>query len=183
MSSHQCNRWDVHGWRDFPIQQQPHYKNEIGCEAVERYISTLPAVVGVEDVCLLIDEISKIQKGEGFFLQGGDCAERFMDCHEEFVFGQLDLLTKLGKIIEATMFSDATIVARIAGQYAKPRSNENEIIDGVALPSYRGDMINQLDATLHARTPDPQRIMLAYKHSVKTMFFMKKYLDLSLIHI
>ncbi len=174
MSYNHQNRWTPSSWRNYPIQQQPSYGDIVSVEATEKYISTLPGVARLDEIENLRSSIEQAQLGEAFIIQGGDCAERFMDCREDVIFGQLALLSQMCGIIEQELQINPILIARIAGQYAKPRSNQVELVDGIGIPSYRGDMINHIDPTVHARTPDPQRLMLAYKHSVKTKYIMEQ---------
>ena len=119
-------------------------------------------------------------------MQGGDCAEEFDQYHGKIIRDKLRILLQMAIVLTYGTLKPIVKVGRIAGQYAKPRSKPTEIIDGQELPSYRGDSVNKLEATLEARTPDPQRLLRAYHQSASTLNLLRAfthggYADLSMV--
>lgn len=165
--------WSKNSWRNFPIKQQPTYPNQEQLKAVEATLSTFPSLVTFDEVENLKSELAQVTKGQAFLLQGGDCAESFAE------FSQTNLKDFFRTIMQMTialmygMDKPVVKVGRIAGQYAKPRSDDFETKDGVQLPSYRGDIINAIDFNETARVPNPQRLIQAYMHSSASLNYLR----------
>ncbi len=161
--------WSPSSWRHRPAAQQPHYQDEEGLQTNLRQLSGLPPLVVPEEVEDLRAHIAEASFGKRFMLQGGDCAEQFADCKPDAISDKLRILLQMSVVITHGGRRSVFQVGRIAGQYAKPRSKETETVDGVELPSYRGDLINSAEATEAARRPDPRRMVEAYFHAAATL--------------
>jgi 3-deoxy-7-phosphoheptulonate synthase len=133
--------------------------------------------VTVWEVDALKQQLAEAQRGERFLLQGGDCSEQFDDCRPDPIAGKLKILLKMSLILIFSRNQRVIRVGRFAGQYAKPRSKNTETIDGVTLPSYRGDLINRTPFTANARTPDPRLLLRAYEHSALTLNYIRGLVD------
>ena len=161
--------WAPGSWRGRPATQQPCYENEKLLEACLRRLCRLPPLVVPEEVEDLRRHIADAISGKRFMLQGGDCAEQFEDCAPDAISDKLRILLQMSVVITHGGRRSVFQVGRIAGQYAKPRSKDTEMVDGVELPSYRGDLINSAEAAEAARRPDPRRMVEAYFHATATL--------------
>ena len=165
--------WKIDSWRNHPIKQQPTYENQAELKQAESHLKELPELVSFNEVEDLKADLAKVSKGEAFLLQGGDCAESFKE------FNQLNIKNYFKTILQMTialmygMQKPVVKVGRIAGQYAKPRSDDFETINGVSLPSYRGDIINGIEFNEQARKCDPQRLIQAYFHCAATLNYVR----------
>lgn len=154
--------WTPGGWRTRPATQIPVYPDAVALAAAEAQLSAAPALVTPESCRALLHRIENVARGNGFLLHGGDCAETLDSAAPTATIATLRSLgTRLG--------GNVTIVARMAGQFAKPRSADIETRGGVTLPVYRGDSINDFAFTPHARAADPARMVRAYEQSAATM--------------
>ena len=129
------------------------------------------------EVDALRTRLARASRGEAFLLQGGDCAERFADCSKEPIEAKLKILLQMSLVLTWGARIPVVRVARIGGQYAKPRSKDTEVIDGVELPSFRGEHVNGIEPTLEAREPDPSRLVDTYFHSSATLNYARALLD------
>lgn len=165
--------WTVESWRNFPIQQQPDYPDPDKLAAVENRLKIMPPLTTPLEARELKGQLANAAQGKAFLLQGGDCAESFAE------FSQTNLTNYFRVILQMTvaLMYGAGVpvvkVGRIAGQFAKPRSAGMETVDGVELPSYRGDMVNGIDFTAEARVPDPERLMQVYHQSTATLNYLR----------
>ncbi|XP_035702501.1 phospho-2-dehydro-3-deoxyheptonate aldolase isoform X2 [Folsomia candida] len=162
--------WSLSSWRKYPAKQQPQWPDQADLEKSLRELREYSSIVVPEDVERLNMQLDEVACGNRFLLHGGDCVETFADATYEIVTKKLDLLVKLKRILEENLNIKCTTIGRIAGQYAKPRSNQ---IDEDGLPVFRGEMINGFQA--ESRTPDPKRLLQAYKYSSETLDHCKKY--------
>lgn len=165
--------WSKDSWRDKPAKQQVEYEDPTALKEVLTSLSSLPPLVSVDEVERLRASIAKAQSGEAFLLQGGDCAERFMDCAAQPIEDKLRVLLQMSLILTWGARLPIIRVGRIAGQYAKPRSKPTQVIDGVEMHSYRGDHVNRIEATKEARTPDPRRMLDSYFRSAATLNYAR----------
>ena len=161
--------WNPHSWQRLPAQQQPTYEDPSGLEAALARLRQLPPLVVPEEVDRLRGLLAEAAAGRRFLLQGGDCAEQFKDCVPEAIAGKLRVLLQMSVALTHGGRRPVVRVGRIAGQFAKPRSRATELIRGRELPSYRGDLVNALEATPEARRPDPARMLEAYFHAAATL--------------
>ena len=153
--------------------QQPRWPDDEQALAVRAILEHLPPVTAVADVNLLRARLSQVARGEAFVLHGGDCAETFADNTKPHIAGLVSALHRMAAVLSASMGIPIVTIARLAGQYAKPRS---AAIDAAGLPVYRGDIVNSSVATLAARTPNPSRMLWAYAHARSTMNLLENLL-------
>ncbi|HEX9009607.1 MAG TPA: 3-deoxy-7-phosphoheptulonate synthase class II [Holophagaceae bacterium] len=161
--------WNPHSWQRFTAEQQPAYPDPTALEGVLARLRRLPPLVVPEEVDRLRGLLAEAAAGRRFLLQGGDCAEQFKDCAPEAIEGKLRVLLQMSVALTHGGRKPVVRVGRIAGQFAKPRSKATEMIRGQELPSYRGDLVNALEATPEARRPDPARMLEAYFHAAATL--------------
>lgn len=169
--------WDPTSWTSKPALQQATYPDHVALQDALSQLSSLPPLVTSWEILALKQQIAEAQAGQRFFLQGGDCAELFAECEPSIVANRLKVLLQMSLILVHGLEMPVIRVGRFAGQYAKPRSEDTETVDGVTLPSYRGDLINAADFTPESRTPDPQRLLQAYSHAAISMNFVRGLVD------
>src|SRR5262250_3548340 len=163
-------RWTRDSWRSKPIAQMPEYPDKAALASVERRLATFPPLVFAGEARSLKKALSRVAAGEGFLLQGGDCAEAFTEASANNVSANnirdfLRVFLQMAVVLTYAAAVPVVKVGRIAGQFAKPRTSPTEKKDGKELPSYRGDIINDIAFTEAARRPDPARLVEAYRHS------------------
>ncbi|HNX95125.1 MAG TPA: 3-deoxy-7-phosphoheptulonate synthase class II [Holophaga sp.] len=171
------NPWTPTSWHPFPAKQQPVYDDSALLESALEELRELPPLVVSDEVDNLRGLLGDAVAGKRFLLQGGDCAEAFHDCTGPIIADKLRVLLQMSLLITHGGRTSVIHLGRIAGQYAKPRSSDTEVVDGVELPSYRGDIINGIEATLEARKPDPIRLLKAYRCSVATLNYLRALVD------
>ncbi len=162
-------------WREFPIQQQPTYPDQDQLQHVEAALCKMPPLVFAQEIRDLKHNLGEVSNGRGFLLQGGDCAESFADFSANRIRDTFKVLLQMAIVLTFAGRRPVTKIARVAGQFAKPRSADYENNDGVSLPSYRGDIINGADFTEAARIPDPQRMLEAYHQSAATLNLLRAF--------
>ena len=160
--------WYPASWRSHPARQMPAYADAASVRAIEARLEAAAPVIHVEDAARLRDLTAELAAGRGFLLQGGDCAESFDDPVAEQVAGIVGLFDAMTDRLRANVDGPLVEVARIAGQFAKPRSANDETHEGLTLQAYRGDIINGISFDALARRPDPQRMIRAHMQSVGT---------------
>ncbi|MFF7855209.1 3-deoxy-7-phosphoheptulonate synthase [Streptomyces sp. NPDC007904] len=163
------------GWRGLPAAQQPAWPDPAALdEAVATLTASLPLVVPRE--CdLLRNRLAAVARGEAFLVQGGDCAESLDTADAGSLLRSAGTLQQLATVFGYMMSLPVVTVARMAGQYAKPRSAATEVRDGVELPVYRGDAVNGQAFTAAARTPDPHRMVRVHQRSAATLNLVRAY--------
>ncbi|GAB4193856.1 MAG: 3-deoxy-7-phosphoheptulonate synthase class II [Wenzhouxiangellaceae bacterium] len=169
--------WTPQSWQSRPARQQAEYPDTGHLQQVLAQLQTLPPLVSSWEVNQLRQELAEAQAGRRFVLQGGDCAESFAECESGIIANRLKVLLQMSLILVHGLEMPVVRVGRFAGQYAKPRSSNEETRDGVTLPSYRGDLINSPEFTPDARIPDPQRLLRAHARSAMTMNFVRALSD------
>src|SRR3954466_9910987 len=167
-------RWTRDSWRKKPVLQIPDYPDAAALAAVERQLAGFPPLVFAGEARNLKKALGRVAIGEGFLLQGGDCAESFSEPSANNVSANnirdfLRVFLQMAVVLTYAASVPVVKVGRIAGQFAKPRSSPMEKKNGIELPSYRGDIINGPEFSVAARTPDPQRLIEAYRHSASTL--------------
>lgn len=167
--------WTPDSWRNYPIQQQPTYKDVELLKNVEEQIHSFPPLVFAEETRELHRQLGEVAQGRGFLLQGGDCAESFSDFNATNIRDTFKVMLQMAVVLTFGGKVPVTKIARVAGQYAKPRSADLETIDGVSLPSYRGDIVNSFEFNEQAREPDPNRLITAYHHSASTLNLLRAF--------
>src|SRR6267378_5952036 len=143
--------WSPDSWRGLPIRQVPGYSDEAALANVEETLRRFPPLVFAGEARRLQDRLAAVAAGKAFLLQGGDCAESFAEFHPNNIRDMFNVLLQMAVVLTFAAGVPVVKVGRIAGQFAKPRSDDFEIIDGVKLPSYRGDNINGGDFTPASR--------------------------------
>lgn len=167
--------WSLTSWRDKPIRQVPEYPDQTKLAAVEKDLRRYPPLVFAGEARRLKSELAKAAEGQAFLLQGGDCAESFAEFHPDNIRDMFRVLLQMAVVLTFGATVPVVKVGRMAGQFAKPRSADTETIDGVTLPSYRGDMINGMEFTAEARIPDPGRMIQAYNQSAATLNLLRAF--------
>jgi len=169
--------WQPGAWRNRPAAQQPEYPDPEALERVLEQIRAYPPLVVPGEIEKLKERIRDAGQGKAFILQAGNCAERFSDCHERGILNQLKILLQMSVILTYGVRKAVVRIGRIAGQYAKPRSQDYETIQGGRVPVFRGDSVNSAETTLEARTPDPQRLLASYYYSAMTLNHVRALID------
>ena len=169
--------WKPDSWRGKPILQVPEYPDQAALEEVERNLRNFPPLVFIREVRDLKDKLAAVATGQGFLLQGGDCAESFKEHKTDYIRDYFQLFLQMALILTFKGTTQVVKVGRVAGQFAKPRSSPTEKQGGKELPSYRGDIINGPEFTPEARIPDPRRQLEAYRQSAATLNFLRALLD------
>lgn len=162
-------------WRQFPVQQQPAYPDLAKLKKVEEQLGRLPPLVFAQEIRDLKHNLAEISEGKGFLLQGGDCAESFADFSANSIRDTFKVLLQMAVVLTFGGRQPVTKIARMAGQFAKPRSSDQETIDGISLPSYRGDIINGAGFDELSRIPDPGRMLDAYHQSASTLNLLRAF--------
>lgn len=169
------SQWSIDSWRNKPILQQPNYQDKALVSEVEKKLASYPPLVFAEETRQLYKQLGEVSQGKGFLLQGGDCAESFAEFNAPKIRDTFKVILQMAIVMTFAGRCPVTKVARMAGQYAKPRSADTEVIDGVELPSYRGDIINDIAFTPEARVPDPTRLLDAYHRSASTLNLLRAF--------
>ena len=179
--------WTPSSWRDKPILQVPAYPDPQALADAERQLASFPPLVFAGEARELKARLAAVARGEAFLLQGGDCAESFAEHGADHIRDFFRVFLQMAVVLTHGASKPVVKVGRVAGQFAKPRSADTETIEGVELPSYRGDIINSIEFTETARVPDPHRLLQAYRQSAATLnllraFAMGGYAELTRIH-
>jgi 3-deoxy-7-phosphoheptulonate synthase len=169
------SQWQPDSWRAKPILQQPVYQDAAHLQQVEQKLKGYPPLVFAAETRALYRQLGDVAQGKGFLLQGGDCAESFSEFNAPKIRDTFKVILQMAIVLTFAGRCPVTKVARMAGQYAKPRSGDMETIDGVSLPSYRGDIINSFEFTEAARQPDPQRMLEAYHQAAATLNLLRAF--------
>ena len=169
--------WAPDSWRRLPAAQQPVYADDGAVEEVCRQLAELPPLVSSWEVESLKSQLAAAAAGKAFLLQGGDCAESFADCTSAVIANKLKVLLQMSLVLVHGSKRPVIRVGRFAGQYAKPRSADLEELDGVALPAYRGDLINRTPFTAADRAFDPQLLLRGYERAALTLNFIRALVD------
>src|SRR3954447_11481413 len=180
-------KWAPDSWRSKPILQVPDYPDKQGLAAVETKLKSYPPLVFAGEARRLKDQLAKVADGKAFLLQGGDCAESFAEFHPDNIRDTFRVLLQMAVVLTFAAGVPVVKVGRIAGQFAKPRSDDFEKQGDVTLPSYRGDNINGGEFTAASRIPDPQRLLQATAQSAATLNLLRAfaqggYADLHNVH-
>ncbi len=174
-------------WPDLPAAQQPEWPDPAARDEAIATLRSMPPLVFAGECDQLRERLALAARGQAFVLQGGDCAETFDGVGADAIRAKLRTVLQMAIVLTYGAALPVVKVGRIAGQYGKPRSNLLEMRDGVALPVYRGDMVNGLGFTPELRRPDPARLVAAYHHSAATLnlvraFTQGGYADLRQVH-
>ncbi len=181
------SRWTPDSWRQKPITQAPAYPNETALNEVEKELASFPPLVFAGEARALKKHLAEAAAGRAFVLQGGDCAESFSEHGADPIRDFFRVFLQMAVVQTYAASRPVVKIGRIAGQFAKPRSADTETQNGVELPSYRGDIINDIAFTPEARIPDPNRMRKAYRQSAATLNLLRAfaqggYADLERVH-
>ncbi|MCE2964797.1 MAG: 3-deoxy-7-phosphoheptulonate synthase class II [Alphaproteobacteria bacterium] len=167
--------WTPTTWRTKPIKQQPSYPDAAVVADVEKTLKKQPPLVFAGEARRLKKHLADVGAGRAFLLQGGDCAESFAEFSADNIRDTFRVLLQMAVVMTYGAAKPIVKVARMAGQFAKPRSDDFETQDGLRLPSYRGDMVNGIGFTEGERIPDPRRMLEVYHQSAATLNLMRAF--------
>jgi len=169
--------WNLSNWRSLPIAQAPSYPDQAALAEVEKRLSNYPPLVLIEEVERLKKKLAAVSRGEALLLQAGDCAESFGEFNASTICGNIRIILQMAIMLCYGSNKEIVMVGRIAGQFAKPRSNDSEKRGEQALPIFRGDIINGHPFTPEQRIPDPMRMERAYAQSAATLNLLRAFLQ------
>ena len=174
---HEAKDWSPASWQQRTALQQPVYRDPDALASARAELSRQPPLVTSWEIFELKQQLADAQEGKRFLLQGGDCAESFADCESSIISNRLKVLLQMSVVLVYGLRLPVVRVGRFAGQYAKPRSADTETRDGVSLPVYRGDLVNEPEFTSQAREPDPRRMIKGHARSAMTMNFVRALIE------
>ena len=179
--------WQPNSWRDQPIKQVPDYPDAEKLAGVEAKLAAMPPLVFAGEAQSLKRQLGEVAEGRAFLLQGGDCAESFAEFSANNIRDSFKVILQMAVVLTFGASMPVVKVGRVAGQFAKPRSSPMEAVDGIELPSYRGDMINAMPFTEKDRVPDPKRLLRVYEQSAATLNLLRAFAqgglaDLTKVH-
>jgi len=167
--------WTPDSWRSKTIRQVPDYADKAKLQLVEKQLANYPPLVFAGEARRLREQLAEVAEGKAFLLQGGDCAESFAEFHANNIRDTFRVMLQMAVVLTFGAGCPIVKVGRLAGQFAKPRSAPTEVIDGVELPSYRGDIINAIEFEKAAREPDPERLLRAYNQAAATLNLLRAF--------
>jgi 3-deoxy-7-phosphoheptulonate synthase len=168
-------KWAPESWRTKPVSQVPDYPDAAKLKAVEEKLRAFPPLVFAGEARRLMENLGHVAEGKAFLLQGGDCAESFAEFSANNIRDTFRVLLQMAVVLTFGAALPVVKVGRMAGQFAKPRSAPTEVINGVELPSYRGDIVNGIEFTPEARIPDPERLVQSYNQSAATLNLLRAF--------
>ena len=179
--------WQPNSWRDHPIKQVPDYPDAEKLAGVEARLAAMPPLVFAGEAQSLKRQLGEVAEGRAFLLQGGDCAESFAEFSANNIRDSFKVILQMAVVLTFGASMPVVKVGRVAGQFAKPRSSPMEAVDGIELPSYRGDMINAMPFTEKDRVPDPKRLLRVYEQTAATLNLLRAFAqgglaDLTKVH-
>ena len=179
--------WTPDSWRSKVAKQMPIYENQDQLKTVEARLAKLPPLVFAGEARRLKKKLAKVSSGEAFLFQGGDCAESFEEFGANNIRDTFRLILQIAVVLTFGGGTPVVKIGRMAGQFAKPRSDDKETRGGLSLPSYRGDIVNGIEFTPEARKPDPERMIQVYNQSAATLNLLRAfaqggYADLHQVH-
>ncbi len=170
-------QWKKDSWKEKKALHQPSYTDAAKYGEVLRCLEMYPPLVFVGEVETLKNDLARAAKGEQFILQGGDCAERFIDCNPESIVNKLKILLQMSVIITHAIRKPVIRIGRMAGQFFKPRSSTKETVEGTTMFTYKGDSINRYQSEVRMREPDPERLLTSFYHSAVTLNYLRSLVD------
>ena len=181
------NNWTPSSWQTFPAVQQPQWPDNGALDTALKQIATFPPLVFAGEARSLQSALGQVASGNAFLLQAGDCAESFEEFSAVNIREKLRVILQMAVMLTYSMGVPVVKVGRIAGQFAKPRSNNTETINGVELPVFRGHMVNDPSAHAEARIPNPDRLVQAYHQAASTLNLVRAFTkggfaDLNRVH-
>ena len=169
--------WQSDSWRNFTAKHIPDYLDQNHLSEVEKTLGNFPPLVFAGEVRSLKRSLADVAEGNGFLLQGGDCAESFSEFHADNIRETFRVILQMAVILTSGANLPVVKLGRMAGQFAKPRSSPTETNDGVELPSYAGDIINDISFKPDNRQPDPARMLKAYSQAASTLNLLRAFAD------
>ncbi len=181
------SKWSIDSWRSFPIKHQPVYSDTNKLNDVEEKLKSLPPLVFAGEARTLKSKLADVSEGKAFLLQGGDCAESFAEFNADNLRDSFRVILQMAAVLTYGASLPIVKVGRLAGQFAKPRSDPFEIRDNVKLSSYLGDIVNGIEFEASAREPDPERMIKAYSQAASALNLLRAfatggYADLHEVH-
>jgi 3-deoxy-7-phosphoheptulonate synthase len=179
--------WTPSSWRTLRASQQPEWPDAAALDAVRERLRALPPLVFAGEARALLAALGEVCEGRAFLLQAGDCAESFREVSAPIIREKLKVLLQMSAVLTYGATLPVVKVGRIAGQFAKPRSEPTELVGGLELPSFRGHMVNSDEPTHEARIPDPERLVQGYYQAASTLNLLRAFTkggfaDLTLVH-
>ncbi|QIW96829.1 hypothetical protein AMS68_002347 [Peltaster fructicola] len=171
MAAATSEQWTASTWRSKPIKQPVEYEDQVAVDRATSKLRHLPPIVTPSEIWRLRRSLAEVAEGRAFLLQGGDCAELFDYCHDDKIDSKIKLLLQMSLVLIWGGNKPVVRIARMAGQYAKPRSSPVEVVEGKQVPSFRGDILNGFAP--EARQIDPDRLVQAYFHSAATLNYVR----------
>ncbi len=169
------SEWAPSSWRALAADQQPEWPDEAALEQVLKYLSGLPPLVFAGEARQLTASMADVAAGRAFLLQAGDCSESFQEFSADAIRDKLKVILQMAVVLTYGAGVPVVKVGRIAGQFAKPRSSPKERVGDLDLPSFRGDMVNDVAATVTGRAADPERLVAAYHQSASTLNLLRAF--------
>jgi 3-deoxy-7-phosphoheptulonate synthase len=169
------SEWALDSWRNFEARQLPEYPDQAALAEVERELRRFPPLVFAGEARALTEELAQAAAGKAFLLQGGDCAESFAEFHPNNIRDTFRVILQMAVVMTYASKLPIVKLGRMAGQFAKPRSAPMEEQGGISLPSYRGDIVNDIAFTEAGRIPDPERMIKAYSQSAATLNLLRAF--------
>ena len=187
MTTSAPHRWSPDSWTNLPAAQQPDWPDPVALKAALAEIASQPPLVFAGEIRDLRERLAQVAAGEAFLLQGGDCAETFAAHTANTIRDKLKVLLQMAVVLTYGAQMPVIKVGRIAGQFAKPRSQATETVEGVELPVYRGDAVNDVAFTPEGRTADPKRLVRVYHQAAATLNLLRAFTrggfaDLTRVH-
>ena len=170
------NQWDPKSWKNFPITQQPKWPNQ-KINKISNELSKFPALVPIHEIVSLKKQFKNVANNNAFILIAGDCAETFSDFKHDLIEKKLQIIFQMSLILGYELKKPIIKIARLAGQFAKPRSLKEETQNNITLPSYMGDAVNSIKFNKISRTPDPKRLLKAYNQSAGTLNLLRSLIE------
>ncbi|MES2096963.1 MAG: 3-deoxy-7-phosphoheptulonate synthase class II [Pseudomonadota bacterium] len=167
--------WAPNSWTRHEARQLPTYPDPAALTAATKQLGAYPPLVFAGEARNLTADLARVVEGKAFLLQGGDCAESFAEFHPNNIRDTFRVILQMAVVLTYASKLPVVKVGRMAGQFAKPRSADTETIDGVELPSYRGDNVNDIDFTAEGRQPDPARMIQGYNQSAATLNLLRAF--------
>ncbi|VVT13041.1 Phospho-2-dehydro-3-deoxyheptonate aldolase [Sphingomonas sp. EC-HK361] len=174
-STEMAAKWAPDSWTKAEARQLPHYPDAAALKAATDTLGTFPPLVFAGEARNLTADLAKVAEGKAFLLQGGDCAESFAEHSANNIRDTFRVILQMSVVLTYASKLPVVKLGRMAGQFAKPRSTDTEIIDGVELPSYRGDNVNDIAFTPESRIPNPARMIRAYSQSAATLNLLRAF--------
>ena len=168
--------WSPKSWKNFPIRQQPNWPDK-KLNKILSELSKFPVLVPIHEIISLKNQFKNVANNNAFILIAGDCAETFSDFKNDLIAKKLQIIFQMSLILGYELEKPIIKIARLAGQFAKPRSSKQETQDNITLPSYKGDAVNGLKFNKTSRTPDPERLLKAYSQSAGTLNLLRSLIE------